>query len=271
MKTPSLFIILIAVLTISCAVLQAQTLPPDQHKPPLPPKPWPAQMPDMASWTVTTALAGSMDGATSAYDNQTSQSQDNSTQAHEVDQTIQLKSTIVKTWPVVHEIAIDNTNKKWDKWYNSGVELSVDSTGTLFFVRTSGGGFFFQDYSNSDFGGFDWLSANNYQGVKNYMGHQCYFFQIAMKAAARSESVTALNPAYVISKDNPDTSVFYTRAYLDMKTMFPVMLQKGPYIQTYILGPPPTVSQTVPSVLIQRMQARAKEEKRKAIAPSRPY
>jgi len=254
--------------------LWAQTDATDANKKlPPPPLPWPARTPDMASWTITIDLTGILDEPSDESTNE---------QAGQNGQNIgpsggnapkaapQMKITVVKTWPVVHQVSTNGDGQTWDQWYENGTMLTHTPNSSAL-VSMSGGGnsFYSQNYANADFSGFDWFSKKNFRGETQYQGRECYYWSNLFRPT-RTGGMDLLDPN-AIPPASSSGGVFFARAYLDAKTLLPVMLQKGPEIRTYQFGPPPTVPQELPPNFAKQLEQQAELKKQMSAPMARPF
>ncbi len=98
------------------------------------------------------------------------------------------------------------------------------------------------DFTDADFAGFDWLSAENYKGVQSVMGHECYFFSDEVE----SEDSKMLKASGMKPADAKD-SKFTARAFIDIKTRLPVVLQRGEETRVYAMAKPAAADLVLPA------------------------
>lgn len=97
------------------------------------------------------------------------------------------------------------------------------------------------DFTKADFAGFDWLSTENYKGVQSVMGRECYFFSEEVESEdSKMLKATGMKPA-----DAKD-SRFTARAFIDIKTRLPVVLQRGEETRVYAMAKPAAADLVLP-------------------------
>lgn len=90
----------------------------------------------------------------------------------------------------------------------------------------------YEDYSDSDFQGFDWIAIGNYTGIKELGGRKCIVFRDTAKNMS---------------------------AYVDLTTRLPVELADGGSIRNYTFKGPPTSELVLPSNVVQLLKNRQRE------------
>lgn len=89
----------------------------------------------------------------------------------------QKRMTVIKNGNLVYEQITQADGAVVETWRAAGQEvISVPGKGA---VMIPGGGTSFNraDYVNSDFAGFDWISAANFVGMRKVMGKNCMIFR----------------------------------------------------------------------------------------------
>jgi hypothetical protein len=112
------------------------------------------------------------------------------------------------------------------------------------------------DFSNSDFEGFEWISAQNYTGIKPVLGKNCLTFKDDRRVTG------TLAPAPVSNA---------LVACIDLETRLPVALMNDNGIVTYQFLKPPEAMQDLPAnvqAVLDKQKQDIQSVKRK---PSLPY
>jgi len=97
----------------------------------------------------------------------------------------------------------------------------------------------YEDYSDSDFPGFDWINLSNYTGIKESGGRKCIVFQETNKQDK--------GPPVIIS------------AYIDFATRLPVAFIASGGTRTYVFKDPPTTELVLPTLVVQLLKNRQRE------------
>ncbi len=98
------------------------------------------------------------------------------------------------------------------------------------------------DFTDADFAGFEWLSAETYKGVQSVMGRECYFFTDEVE----SEDSKMLQTSGMIPADTKDSN-FTARAFIDIKTRLPVVLQRGEETRVFAMAKPAAADLVLPA------------------------
>jgi hypothetical protein len=254
--------------------LWAQTDATDEDKKITPPAlPWPARTPEMASWTITSDLNGTLAEPSDGSPNgQAGQDGQNSAPGggHTPKAAPQMKIAVVKTWPIVHQVSTDRDGQTWDQWYENGTMLThTPNSSALISMSGGGNSFYSQDYANADFSGFDWLSKKNFRGKTHCQGRDCYYWSNLFRPT-RTGGMDLLD-ANAPPPASSSGGVYSARAYLDAKTLLPVMLQKGPEVRIYQFGTPPTVTQELPADFAKQLEQQALFKKQMSAPMARPF
>lgn len=99
---------------------------------------------------------------------------------------------------------------------------------------------FSPDFSVADFAGFDWLKLENYQGVQIVQGRPCYLFT----AEIQPEDAKLLAGAGLTKGGESKDTV---RAFIDVETKHPVILQRGEETRIFTIGTPKPGDLILPS------------------------
>jgi hypothetical protein len=98
------------------------------------------------------------------------------------------------------------------------------------------------DFTDADFTGFDWLNAENYKGVQSVMGRECYLFSDEVE----SEDSKLLN-ASGMKPAGAEAYKFTARAFIDIKTRLPVVLQRGEETRVFAMVQPAAADLVLPA------------------------
>jgi hypothetical protein len=233
-------------LTLFCVLgltsaLQAQT---DSGGPPsLPPGPLiQTRSPDFAEWVVTKKIGGSIDDTTS------SPNMPPAGQGATKPQTTE--DTVTKTHNVIRVVHLDTAKQPWTIWCHGADEYMIwpdgKSCGQMALGNNSAPNPFYFDFSASDFSGFDWVSLQNYTGIKSYQGTKCIVFQ---DGTPNSKKI----------------------AYIDFTSRLPIALQNGGEEYLYKWNAPPSDMLSFPSMVQALIDAGIKAQKQMAQKAVRPW
>jgi len=92
----------------------------------------------------------------------------------------------------------------------------------------------YEDYSDSDFQGFDWIKASNYTGIKEVGGRKCLVFQDTLKEGG-----------------GPPIN---RTAHVDLETRLPVDVSVGGATRNYSFKTPPTAELVFPPPVAQLLK-----------------
>jgi hypothetical protein len=162
----------------------------------------------------------------------------------------------VKTGDVLRTVIVDGQHRTWNVWVKNGMQVVIwPDQKTVGFVTKPGSSSdinpFYVDLTATDFPGFQWISADNYAGLRNVRGRRCLVFQDKVKAVTNGE------------KDNGISSE--SVAAVDYDTRLPISLTNGYGMFLYTFLPAPMEMQTLPLPV----QAYIENERSKAQALSR--
>jgi hypothetical protein len=222
-------------------------------KPTPPNTPLPGRMPKMSIWSIReTPIAGASPRPVSSNGEK------------EKSSPLLREIVVTKTWPVVHEVQVDGDGTHWDKWYKNGTQVTMSNRSKDPMICTSSAEnvFYFKDYTQSDFNGFDWVSRKYYQDVVSVNG-QDYFYYAAKIIYGPGREI---HIASVDTKPGPDQTADDIRAYIDSKTLYPFRLIHGDRQIDYQFGEPPKNIQTLPANVqnaLSELAAKAQKMSRK--------
>jgi hypothetical protein len=157
------------------SALQAQTDSDSSGPPPLPPGPLIAKRaPDMAEWVITKKIGVSLDDTTSSANTPPAG------QGAKAPESTQ--NTVTKIHNVIRVVHLDTRKQPWTVWCHGADEYMIWPDGKSCAQLAAGQNNympnpFYFDFSTSDFSGFEWISPQNYTGIKSYQGTKCIVFQ----------------------------------------------------------------------------------------------
>jgi hypothetical protein len=196
--------------------------------------------PDFSQWTVTVSLDQSSQqqagGAGSSGGSST-----NNVSA----KSIIIKKVITKTHDIVHVEYTDEQGRVWNLWEQGSLHAFVWPDGkTASFAASSlsveNVNPLYLDFSNSDFDGFDWISVNNYKGIKEVAGKSCLVFEGIVKFGGIPMNASAAT---------------------DLTTRLPVQYKGPTGVTSYEFSAPPSEMQTIPANIERLMMAQQQKEK----------
>jgi hypothetical protein len=168
--------------------------------------------------------------------------------------------TVTKTGAVVHVERTDEQRKTWQTWCRGTVQIAVTPGSQIYLVAAPPNkdvvNPLYFDFSNSDFEGFEWISAQNYTGIKPVLGKNCLTFKDDRRVTG------TLAPAPVSNA---------LVACIDLETRLPVALMNDNGIVTYQFLKPPEAMQDLPAnvqAVLDKQKQDIQSVKRK---PSLPY
>jgi hypothetical protein len=158
MKTIS---IVAALLTTT--FLQAQNVPDQKEKPPLPSGPIIKPLPDLAEWAIifTTPDTDKKDESSKS---DTAHGNSGAASPAKRPRVI----GIIKSGKTYRELETDTDGRRMERWRVNGTEVSLAGNGKAAIGEGA---------SSSDFDELKWISAKNYVGVWNIGAEPCYIFQ----------------------------------------------------------------------------------------------
>lgn len=221
MTTSRAFCLFFSLVTILHA--QNPTSEPSATPPPLPPGPLvQARAPNPSKWIIKLAAPS---GADKPEGQEGGKKPDVSNSV----------KVMTKTGPITLRQTLDATGKTWNTWciglqqitlFPDSKQWVVQSPSPDPNIPTPN----YEDYSKSDFPGFEWISLANYVGLKDISGRKC----ITFKGMAILDG--ALKPTPVL-------------AYTDLETRFPVALAAGTSMHVYEFQSPPQVPLVLPTLV----------------------
>jgi hypothetical protein len=206
---------------------------------------------DFSCWTITQKLAAATASPSPA----------SASGKKDSDGSLQTTS-FVKTGDVLRAIIVDSQHRTWNIWVKNGMQVVIWPDQKSVGVVTKPGSSsdinpFYVDLSASDFPVFQWISADNYAGIRTVLGKRCLIFKDKVKALPKGE------------KDNGIVSE--SVAAVDYDTRLPVSLSNGYGMFLYTFLAAPKDMQTLP----ESVQTYIDNERRKAQAltrlPGSPY
>jgi hypothetical protein len=156
--------------------------------------------------------------------------------------------TTTKTQKLILRQTLDEKNETWDTWCIGESQVTLWPGGKSWTLGAppadaSIPDSLYEDYSQSDFPGFGWISAKNFTGVENIHGRDCLVFKDQMKPYP----------------DEP--TLFDYVACIDLKTRLPVSLQSVRGLHTYEFLTPPTEMLSVPPLVSSLIANQQKSHK----------
>lgn len=215
MKKTSIFAIF---LSLAVALHLQQKASGAEAPPPLPSGPLLNRAPDFSQWSVTT-VNGTAKSKDAEKTGEKAQGDQND-----------MQSTVTKTKKIYHIQSVDGLGGRSDKWSVDGFQVSFLPNTQFPIISAPGitGGGYYTDFSNTDFSGFEWISASNYTGVQKVSGIDCYIFKSNIKLP-HTDGLTEATAA------------------LDVKTRLPLSLVLGAAVTTYQYGSAPTAMLVPPA------------------------
>lgn len=221
-------------LLISTMVLLEAQQPPI---PPMPPGP-PVQMraPDPSQWVIKTVNNSTAPNTASAS---TTTGEDKAKKSFYGSQII-----ITKTGKIMCRQTLDDLGRAWNVWcvgdiqitvYPNGKDCVVQARPDVGFANPS-----YEDYSQTDFTGFWWVSQKNYAGIKSIQGKPCLYFKDRLKFYSHDEALSDVE------------------AYVDLKTRLPVSLAVTGVTHTYEFSASPPAPLVLPDIVETLLSQRAK-------------
>jgi hypothetical protein len=210
--------------------------------------------PDYAEWEITQQAASISD---SSSDSNTPPA------GHAAAAAESSRDTITKTHNVIRIVRLDTAKRPWIIWCHGGQEYMIWPDGKSCAQTTPGPknlapNPFYIDFSNSDFSGFEWISKQNYLGIKSYQGTKCIVFQ----AVAGRENDSDGGGASTTSKEI---------AYIDLKSRLPIALQSGGEEYLYAWHAPPQAMLSFPSMVQALIDAGVKAQRQMAQKAVQPW
>lgn len=153
--------------------------------------------------------------------------------------------SITKTENIMLRRTMDAQGQTWNTWCIEDFQttISPDEKSLMMQSRSLDPNVpasNYEDYSQTDFPGFEWVSAKSYAGIKLINGKKCILFQ----GKGRSD---------VEGKDGGDLM-----AYINLETRYPVALIIGNDCRTYEFQAPPQTKLQIPQILKQLLSNRRK-------------
>jgi hypothetical protein len=206
--------------------------------------------PDFAKWTVTVSLDENAQGQSGTASPSGGSSPNNAPS-----KKITTKKVITKTRDVIHVEFTDEDGRVWNLWDQGSLHAFIWPDGkTANFAAPSlsseNTNFLYLDFSNSDFDGFDWISASNYKGIKEVAGKSCLVFEGIMEFGGLPMKANAA---------------------IDLATRLPVQSQGPTGVVSYEFSDPPAEMQAIPSSIERLMFAQLQKEKSLARRPGAAF
>ena len=166
MKTETIFLWVALVMPIA---LHAQT-PSPSPTPPLPPLIKPVA--DKVQWAITYKLQPTGAGPGGAIEQSGT-----SPQSGKKDAAPPTVKFVIKNSELTLERILNENGVKIDSWHlRGGLAVTAVNGKDWILVPSTQAGFDSADYSRQDFAGFDWISPQNFSGVKSVNGRPCLVF-----------------------------------------------------------------------------------------------
>ena len=235
----------------SAPLLRAQQPPPTPRpsptpRPTLPPGPLLNRAPEFAQWSVISRtvpdLAAASPSATPAP----------KSSRPPVDQTL----TVTKTRTIRSEQTTGIGGAQIQKWCVPDMQVVVRGSGNpVVALPGASGDSAYTDYSRTDFGGFEWISKRNFEGIQKVMNQDCLVFRDKMKL--EGENARSGPPPSAVAAINADSRL-------------PVALQLGEETRTYQFGPAPTEMLTLPPKIDALINQWRKTLHQASLPPAKP-
>lgn len=127
------------------------------------------------------------------------------------------------------------------------------------------------DFSEGDFGGFDWVSSQNFIGVRKVSGRDCLVFKDQIPSEKVStERVFHTPDGNQESKSNKEPEMVLAVACTDLETRLPVALTVGKTTTTYKFETPPSAMLSLPAEYEQVLDGHLKRMQSLLKRPGRP-
>jgi len=228
MRTRNLLCILMGALSLVHA--HAQTAAPQATPPPLGPGPLIAKAPASSQWLMS-RKAGLAD-RTMLADPQTKYDQ---------------RTLVTITRPIRREIVADSAGGKTEIWYSAGVQGTYtagqrDPVITISGANPTAHGVY-NDYSKTDFPGFEWITRHNYTGVQMMQGIPCIVFHDGPVDVTSTAPVNPNAPLPI-----PQTG---STAYIASDSRLPILLQTDDGFTVYQWDQPPSSPLSLPAAIQQ--------------------
>jgi hypothetical protein len=254
--------LLLLITLLACQIIRlgAQTTPPPDQAI-LPPGPLiQKRAPEFARWTIFSKTAA-----------KTSDSKDKPSTSEKTDASPNgsPKFSITKTGKIIRVIFFEDEKLPWNIWCKDGTVIAVwpDGKNLGFASRPTRPDAFnplYLDFANSDFQGFEWLSAKNYTGIREVFGRKCLVFKDRIKQTPegmRSDDPDAASMTY---ESSPVASV-------DLETRLPVSLVNETGAVIYQFHDAPTEMQTLPANVQGLIDQQKQAVQSVARRPSKPF
>ena len=208
--------------------------------PPLPPGPLiQKRAPNFAQWVITTvstpASKANSESTSTADASATdgAQNADNKTK-------VALEVTMTKTGKFMLREVRAQDRPVVPTWCVSGLQITISDGISIVQAKINDPDPAvytpdYEDYSDSDFQGFDWIKTSNYTGIKQIGGRKCIVFQDTLKNRWGGVNVVA---------------------HVDLETRLPVDVSLGGGTRTYTFKAPPTSELVLPPSVIQLLKNR---------------
>jgi len=159
---------------------------------------------------------------------------------------------VIKTGKVAHAVRARGNQVISDIWVIDGAAVNIDPISKVSQVSSG-------DSVADAFPALEWISEKTFVGMQKMGGKDCIMFK---------DKVTALmsltGEPYGEGVD-PVSAV----AYIDLETRFPVSMQRGPDLYTYMTGPAPQAPLTPPAEITQAIGSYQRRLQRAKPGPAR--
>jgi hypothetical protein len=154
----------------------------------------------------------------------------------------ELVVTVVKSGGIRHVTIGRGGGERYEVWCERDLEVVTRPEWALPVLLTgpSETGDDWLNYSNGDFGGFDWISTTTFSGIQKFGGHDCMVFQMKLPV------MSVYSIAQASSTNAQDTQSVQATAYIDLQTRLPVEQKYGEKITSYAFSAPPSAKLSVP-------------------------
>lgn len=196
--------------------------------------------------------------------------------------TVEIRVTLTKTGPIRKEEEADGNGHTMVKWYTGAMQITMKSgwtTPVLSSAATNPFDSLLTDYSKTDFPGFEWISEQNFVGIKNVAGHNCLIFKDKASLVSADELrirkeialLSAGGNASTTLKIDPEQFQKEAVACIDVETRLPVALQRVDETRLYQFQTPPQEMLALPKELQAPLDVWNRERAAQARPAARPY
>jgi len=171
--------------------------------------------------------------------------------------------SVTKTGKIYHISLVDRQGQNWNLWSDGKLVAHVPPNGgDAMFITPPDRPYItnplYLTFPNSDFEGFDWISAANFQEVRDVMGQQCLVFSGTVK---------------VVSTEADRTGEWFDSrvACVNAETRLPVSLSDANGVKIFKFLAPPMAMQTLPEGMLKMINKKLHAEEQLAKLPAKPY